>query len=73
MTRCTTGPEEQQERSILWNGKAESAYQGRSRSARQGADMNSTWRRSLSGAAKHCFMSARPSRVRLAVLREAGT
>ncbi len=33
--------------------------------------MNSTWRRSLSGAAKYCFMSARALRLRLAVLREA--
>ena len=36
-------------------------------SARQGADVNSTWRRSLSGAAKHCFTSERPLRVSLAV------
>ena len=38
----------------------ESANQDRSRSARQGADVNSTWRRSLSGAAKHCFTSKDP-------------
>lgn len=40
--------------------KNESAYQGRSRNARQGVELNSTWRRSLSGAAKHCFSSKDP-------------
>jgi hypothetical protein len=32
--------------------KTGSAHQSRSRNARQGAELNSTWRRSLSGAAK---------------------
>ena len=32
--------------------------------------MNSTWRRSLSGAAKHCFISSRPLRARWRFMRK---
>ena len=40
--------------------KNESVNQDRSHNARQGAESNSTWRRSLTGAAKHCFDSKDP-------------